>query len=152
MLLIAAPILTALLGFSLQWVTRHKHETVAVIQVDASAAARLWPRQTTSATGRRENLVHSTSDEILLAAIDSLTRESREWIEARGEPLPWLRRHVRMRFVGKSNLVTVTLRDDSLRPSNPRAEKEVVNALSQAIRDATPDAVEMFLPAKIEDR
>lgn len=135
-LLIAAPLLAALLGWSLKRIANQKHETVAWIQVDSSAAPRAWARP----------------EEVLLAAVDSLTRESREWIEARGEPLPWLRRQVRVAFVGRSNLATITLRDDSLRPSNPRAEHEIVNALARAFCDASPEGAQVFLDAEIANR
>jgi hypothetical protein len=148
-LLVAAPILSALTAWTVQRVMRHKYETVAVIQVHRSAASLFWARQTPGAAAGRENLVHQTSDEVLTAAIGSLRRSSRDWIDRRGDPIPWLRRHLRINFIGKSTLVTIALNDDSLRRSDPTAQMETVNAVAEACCEFSPDDVQIVRRAMI---
>jgi hypothetical protein len=149
-LLVSAPLLAALLAWSVQRAANSKHHAVAVVLVRSSAAANLWSRETSSDPEGRENLADRTSDDLLLAAIDSLTPDCRARLERRGEPLTWLRRHLRMTFIGHTALVEIALKDDSFWPSNPAAEREIVSAVADVLCGFDRDGVQLNWCGMIE--
>ena len=83
------------------------------------------------------DLVEATPDDILFGAIESLSRKSRAWIEADGDPVRWIRRRVRITVIG-DKLLRIAIVNHAPTPGETAVEKEVVNALARSFSEAQP--------------
>jgi hypothetical protein len=85
------------------------------------------------------DLVDATPDDVILAAVQSLSQKSRAWIDADDDAVGWIRRKVRITIV-RGTILQIAIVNDAPVPGETAVEKDVVNALALAFSEAQPSA------------
>ena len=134
-LLILAPLSAALLAFFASRVIRHNEVTVAgYVSLREQAFPTIWqpPRD---ANG---DLMERTSDEDVHRAIGSLPPVSRAWIDAKGDPVAWMRNNVHIKRFGGNEIFQVAIFNYAPTDDDIAAETDIINALMQSFDKSKP--------------
>jgi len=130
-LLIVAPLVAAALAFAASRFIRHNEVTVVgLMDVRDQVFVSQWHYPPRDAS---DDLMERTSDEVLQRAIGSLSPTSRAWIEAKDDPIAWMRSNVHIRTIGKSNLLQASTFHFAPTAHEIQAETEIINALMNAL-------------------
>jgi len=141
-LLVSAPLAAIALAWLAPYVIRRdKTEVTAYFEILNGPYLVYKPRPPNH---EYETLLDRAPDDLLLAAIHSLSRDSRAWIEEKDDPLRWLRSNVHTQRLKDSDLVRIGIVNHAPTASSTAAEKEIIDQLLAAFSRYPPSWLEDF--------
>lgn len=134
-LLLLAPLAAAALAFATSRFIRHNEVTVAgYVSVREQAFSTIWqpPRDA------NDDLMERTSDEDIHRAIGSLPPVSRAWIDAKGDPVAWMRSNIHITPFAANEILQVAIFNYAPTDDDIAAETDIINALMQSFDKSKP--------------